>query len=326
MAGVWDDLEALTRDVVEQMNNIAEIKQRTGGLYFQRGQLHTIVVKKQTLPAIYLTLTRGTDVIDVHYRILINGPNGFRVREFLEDRPYPWGKIPPLLETAMFVATQATLPRASSRFCGCVRLQQYCRSHVVPAESASCADQSHGCNERRRCSVELARRVNQRDSVYIERCQGTGCASFIGVGASDANITTWRDYNAAAGQSYTYRVRAWNSDGYSGYSNDAAIVTPGGIPAQPPAPSNLASLALNKSQIRLTWTNNSTSQDGVKIERCKGSNCTNFTQITTVGGTASTYTDSDLTAGTTYRYRVRVYNSFVDSQYSNIATAKTLRK
>ena len=161
---------------------------------------------------------------------------------------------------------------------------------------------------------------------YIERCQGPGCTSFTGVGASDANITTWTDYNAAAGQSYTYRVRAWNSDGYSGYSNGAAIVTPGGIPAPPPAPSNLAGQALNKSQIRLSWTSNSTNHDGVQIERCKGSNCTNFTQITTVGGTATTYTDSSLAAGTTYRYRVRAYNSAGNSQYSNIAAAKTLRK
>jgi hypothetical protein len=161
---------------------------------------------------------------------------------------------------------------------------------------------------------------------YVERCQGPGCSSFVGVGVSDANITTWTDYNAGAGQSYTYRVRAWNSDGYSGYSNDLAIVTPGGIPAPPPAPGNLAGQALNQSQIRLSWTSNSTNQDGVKIERCKGTNCTNFTQIIIVGGTATTYTDSSLAAGTTYRYRVRVYNSAGNSQYSNIASAKTLRK
>ena len=75
MAGVCNDLQALMRDVVEQMNHIAEIEQRTGGLYFQRGQLDKIVIKKQSLPAIYLALTCGTNVIDVHYRILVNGPN-----------------------------------------------------------------------------------------------------------------------------------------------------------------------------------------------------------------------------------------------------------
>lgn len=75
MADVWNDLQALMHGVVEQMNHIAEIKQRTGGLYFQRGPLDKIVIKNQSLPAVYLTLTCGIDVIEVHYRILVNGPN-----------------------------------------------------------------------------------------------------------------------------------------------------------------------------------------------------------------------------------------------------------
>jgi hypothetical protein len=75
MAGVCNDLQALMRDVVEQMNHIAEIKRRTGGLYFQRERLNKIVIKKQSLPVIYVTLTCGNDVVDVHYRILVNGPN-----------------------------------------------------------------------------------------------------------------------------------------------------------------------------------------------------------------------------------------------------------
>jgi hypothetical protein len=74
MAGVWNDLQALVRDVVEQMNHIGEFRQRTGGLDFQRG-LYTIVVKKHLVPAVYLTLTRRTDVIDVHYKVLINHSN-----------------------------------------------------------------------------------------------------------------------------------------------------------------------------------------------------------------------------------------------------------
>jgi hypothetical protein len=74
MGSVWNDLQALMSDVVEQMNHTPEIKQRTGGLHFQRGLIDTIVVKKESFPMVYLTLTRGTDVIDAHYRIFINGP------------------------------------------------------------------------------------------------------------------------------------------------------------------------------------------------------------------------------------------------------------
>ena len=75
MASAWNDLQMLMSDVVKQMNQVAEIKQRTGGLHFQRGLIDTIVVKKESFPMVYLTLTRGTDVIDAHYRIFINGPN-----------------------------------------------------------------------------------------------------------------------------------------------------------------------------------------------------------------------------------------------------------
>ena len=75
IAGLWKDLQALIRDVVEQMNHIEEFRQRTGGLDFQQGPSDTIVVKKQSLPAVYLTLTRGAVVIDVHHKIVINGPN-----------------------------------------------------------------------------------------------------------------------------------------------------------------------------------------------------------------------------------------------------------
>ncbi len=161
---------------------------------------------------------------------------------------------------------------------------------------------------------------------YVEKCQGTGCTMFVEVGATGANVTTWTDAYVVAGQSYSYRVRALHSVGYSAYSNIATIVIPGGPPLPPSAPSNLSAQALSKSQIRLSWTNNSVNQDGVKIERCRGASCTNFTQIATVAGTVTIYTDSGLAANTSYRYRVRAYNSAGNSPYSNTSGAKTLRR
>ena len=167
--------------------------------------------------------------------------------------------------------------------------------------------------------------ANDEQDVFIERCQGAGCSNFETLSFTPANEVTWTDFFAAAGQSYSYRVRAWNFDeGYSGYSNTATIVTPGGAP--PPAPSNLAGQALNTSQIRLTWTNNGAGQDLVKIERCRGLGCTDFAQVAAVAGTATTYTDSGLVRNMTYRYRVRAHNSSGDSPYSNTATARTSRR
>jgi hypothetical protein len=159
----------------------------------------------------------------------------------------------------------------------------------------------------------------------VERCQGAGCNNFAWLDARGANITTLTDASVVAGQSYSYRVRSWNSDGYSSYSNVATIVTSGGA-ALPAAPSNLTAQTLTRSQIRLAWTNNAANQVGVKIERCAGSNCTNFVQITTLAGTPTTFTNAGLAANTFYRYRVYAYNSAGNSPYSNIAGARTLRR
>jgi len=91
-------------------------------------------------------------------------------------------------------------------------------------------------------------------------------------------------------------------------------------------PRNLTATALTRSSIRLSWTNGAANQTGVRIERCQGSGCTNFIEIALVAGTAAIYTDSGLAANTTYRYRARAYNSAGNSEYSNIAGARTLRK
>lgn len=167
--------------------------------------------------------------------------------------------------------------------------------------------------------------ANNEFWVDVERCTGSGCTDFSKIGQTRGeNSTGFRDTNVSGGVTYTYRVRAVGFVGASGYSNTQEVSEP---PLNPPAaPSDLTAGALGKSQISLAWTNNAASQDSVKIERCRGSNCTNFVQIKAVPGTATTDTDSGLTANTVYRYRVRAHNSAGDSPYSNISGAKTLRR
>jgi hypothetical protein len=92
-------------------------------------------------------------------------------------------------------------------------------------------------------------------------------------------------------------------------------------PPPPTAPTNLAATAAGSNQINLSWTNTSTSQTGVKIER--STNNVNFTQIAVAGATAVSYSDSGLSASTTYYYRVRATNASGDSAYSNTASATT---
>jgi hypothetical protein len=158
----------------------------------------------------------------------------------------------------------------------------------------------------------------------IERCTGAGCSDFTPVTTVGANVTSYANTGLAASTSYSYRVRAYNDGGGSDYSSTATAVTQA-APTVPTAPSNLVATAASRSQINLTWTDNSTNETGFKIERCRGSSCTNFSQITTVGANVTSYSNTGLSSNTAYRYRVRAYNTVGNSGYSNIAGASTPR-
>ncbi len=67
----------------------------------------------------------------------------------------------------------------------------------------------------------------------IERCQGVGCTNFASFVATQwPDVPSYTDYSAVTGQSYRYRVRAYNGGGYSPYSNIASILVGGAN--QPP--------------------------------------------------------------------------------------------
>lgn len=97
-------------------------------------------------------------------------------------------------------------------------------------------------------------------------------------------------------------------------------------PVEPPDgdPTDLTATAVSSSQIDLSWTDNSTNEDGFSIERCTGSGCTDFAEIAQVGANTTAYSDTGLPAETTHRYRVRGFNSAGNSNYSNEAEATTL--
>jgi fibronectin type 3 domain-containing protein len=95
--------------------------------------------------------------------------------------------------------------------------------------------------------------------------------------------------------------------------------TPGQTPA---APTNLLAAAISSSQIALSWTDNSTNETGFQIQRSNDG--MDFALVATVNANVTTYTDGALTAGTTYYYQLRAYNSRGGSGLSNMASARTL--
>ncbi len=95
------------------------------------------------------------------------------------------------------------------------------------------------------------------------------------------------------------------------------------LTTQPAAPSSLTATATSSSQVNLTWVDNATNESGFKIERKTGAGGT-YAQIATVAAGVISYSDTGLTASTSYYYRVRCSNTAGDSAYSNEANVTTL--
>ena len=72
----------------------------------------------------------------------------------------------------------------------------------------------------------------------------------------------------------------------------------------------------------MAWTDNSGGETGYKIERKTGASGT-YSQVGTVGANITSYSNTGLSASTTYYYRVMAYNVTGDSAQSNEANATT---
>jgi hypothetical protein len=73
-------------------------------------------------------------------------------------------------------------------------------------------------------------------------------------------------------------------------------------------------------ELEATWMDNSSNEDGFKIERRTGTTQT-YTQIAIVGANVTSYNDSGLVDGEIYCYRVLAFNAAGSSPYSDEACA-----
>jgi agmatine deiminase len=161
---------------------------------------------------------------------------------------------------------------------------------------------------------------NNETGFKIERSIGPR-GNFVQIAIVGANVKTYSDTGLSSPLVHFYRVRATNAFGDSAYSNIASAVPAGGI--LPVAPSNLKAGAVSKTQINLTWTDNSSNETNFVVERKKGTSA--YSVVATLGANTVSYSDTGLTQATTYTYRLKARNGIGDSAYSNEATATTLR-
>ncbi|HZO64932.1 MAG TPA: fibronectin type III domain-containing protein [Kribbellaceae bacterium] len=74
-----------------------------------------------------------------------------------------------------------------------------------------------------RSQIRLTWRDNAgtEDGFRIERCQGLGCTGFSQIAVTGHDATVYTDNGLARNTQYSYRVRAFDGDQVSAYSNTA---------------------------------------------------------------------------------------------------------
>ena len=140
-------------------------------------------------------------------------------------------------------------------------------------------------------------------------------------GSVGANTTFYPKTDLSCNTLYGFHVVAHNGLGSSS-SNELYAYTSACASSIPSSPSGLSAYAVSQSQINLSWIDNSSNENGFKIERKTGSGGS-YSLINTTSSNTTSYSNTGLSANTTYYYRVYAYNSNGNSGYSNEVNATT---
>lgn len=148
------------------------------------------------------------------------------------------------------------------------------------------------------------------------------------IASVEANEASYTDESLSPNTTYYYRVKAFNPFGESDYSNEASaktlffeVVIPGPLLITPVVPEELTATTISASEINLTWTDKSNNETGFIIERKTEGDA--YALIASLDANESTYTDSGLMAFTKYYYRIKAFNGFGDSSYTDEVNATT---
>ena len=101
-----------------------------------------------------------------------------------------------------------------------------------------------------------------------------------------------------------------------------STVVEAGLP--PATPGGLKAAAASKTQINLSWADNSSDETGFHVER--STDGVNFAQVGTPGAGARSFASTGLTGGRKYFFRVRAYNANGNSAYTAVVNATTPTK
>ncbi|NQT34829.1 fibronectin type III domain-containing protein, partial [bacterium] len=152
---------------------------------------------------------------------------------------------------------------------------------------------------------------NNEDGFEIEESVGNA-DNFNVINSIGRNATSLNLINKQPFTTYYYRIRAYNTGGHSGYSNETSTTTPTLLNR----PGNLQARIVSETEIIISWEDNSDDESGFIVEESIGSS-RNFSVIDSLDANTTSLTVGDKQADIIYYYRVCAYNDEGPSDYSD---------
>lgn len=148
-------------------------------------------------------------------------------------------------------------------------------------------------------------------SIKVERRTDGG--SWSEIASVSGSATSYADTSTAADHYYQYRVRAYNSTGYSGYATGSTVLY-----NTPAAPSKVTASRLGETSVSLAIENKARTATALEIQR--STDASSWETVSTVDGTPVT-SATDNPGGGTFYYRVRNTRGSLASAWSPASSA-----
>jgi predicted phage tail protein len=158
---------------------------------------------------------------------------------------------------------------------------------------------------------------SNNESGFLIQSSLTG-VTYTNLDTVGANVTGYEVRGLNVGTTYFFQVAAFNAGGTSSFSGATSWQT---LPTAPATPTFTSILAGSSSQININWTNVA-NEIGYNLYRSL--NDVSYTGITTLSANVTGFTNSGLSAGTLYFYKIEAFNSGGTSALSGATSATTL--
>ena len=268
---------------------------------------------KPVAPADLALVARTVNSVSLSWADMSDNEDGFRV-EYLDDQG-AWVKAATVRAGVTRAKVGKLKPMTAYRFrvVATAKTLVSIASNEVPARTLSSPKQPPGEPYFLRVSRIFSDRVTLewQDNATIE----SGFLIYRSTSPSElgtelpapANATSFTDSGLEASTTYYYRVQIARGEIIGDLSGQVSATTGYGF-YRPGAPGSLTAVMDGNSAVHLTWKDNSMNEEEFIIER-SSSPATTWAEAGRVGYNVTSFTDTTVSPGTSYSYRVKASNA-----------------